>query len=88
MRGTALSFPTKIKFKQIYPLAKSWGTVSTTTPKKLENKESQGGTISPAEKTEQPLVAFSKPPPLPPFLGPLVALSLLETLYSRDGDEK
>ena len=65
------------------------GTVSTTTPKKLENKDSkEGGTFSAAEKTEQPLVAFSKPPPLLPFLGPLVALSLLETLYSRDGDDK
>ncbi|GLT90856.1 hypothetical protein SLE2022_087730 [Rubroshorea leprosula] len=87
MRGIALLLPTKFRFKQINPMARSWGTVSTTIPKKLvENNDSkEAGAISNG-KTD-PIVAFSRPPPLPPFLGPLVALSLLEMWSSRDSDD-
>ncbi|GKV23160.1 hypothetical protein SLEP1_g32925 [Rubroshorea leprosula] len=87
MRGIALFLPTKFRFKQIYPMARSWGTVFTTTPKKLvENNDSkEAGAISNG-KTD-PIVAFSRPPPIPPFLGPLVALSLLEMWSSRDSDD-
>jgi hypothetical protein len=34
-----------------------------------------------------PIVAFSKPPPLPPVFGPLIALSLFEMWSSHDGDD-
>ncbi|GLT78197.1 hypothetical protein SLA2020_497400 [Shorea laevis] len=87
MRVMALSLPAKFRFKQIYPMARSWGTVSTTTPKKLvENNDSkEAGAISNG-KTD-PIVAFSRPPPIPPFLVPLVALSLLEMWSRRDSDD-
>ncbi|KAK7860688.1 hypothetical protein CFP56_033180 [Quercus suber] len=86
MRGTAVLSPAKYKFKQIYPLRRSWGTVATSTPKKRGNNNS--GEEGPVTKEKNdPIVAFSRPPPLPPVLGPLVALSLLETWSSRDSND-
>ncbi|OAY56459.1 uncharacterized protein LOC110608657 [Manihot esculenta] len=88
MRGiAALSLPAKYKFKQVYPVAGSWGTVATSTPKKQEINDSGGGRRVLNEKTD-PIVAFSRPPPLPPVLGPLMALSLFEMWSSHDsGDD-
>ncbi|XP_022737464.1 uncharacterized protein LOC111290429 [Durio zibethinus] len=61
-------------------------TVATSTPRKSENNDPKGGGPFSNDQTE-PIVAFSKPPPQPPLLGPLGALSLLETWSRRDGDE-
>ncbi|GLU05845.1 hypothetical protein SLE2022_229220 [Rubroshorea leprosula] len=86
MLGTTLSLPTKFKFKQNNHMAGPWCTVSIITQKQLQNNDfKEGGAVS-KEKTD-PIVAFSRPPPLPTFLGPLVALSLLETWSSRDSDD-
>ncbi|KAK6274697.1 hypothetical protein POUND7_004406, partial [Theobroma cacao] len=62
------------------------GTVAASTPRKSENNDSEKGEIVSNDQTK-PIVAFSKPPPQPPLLGPLVALSLLETWSRRDGDD-
>lgn len=62
------------------------GTVATSLPKKQENNNT--GEEGPITKEKNgPIVAFSRPPPLPPVLGPLVALSLLETWSSRDSND-
>lgn len=63
------------------------GIVATSTPKKgADDICSHGGVIT-KEKID-PVVTFSRPPPLPPVLGPLVALSLLQTWLNGDtGDE-
>lgn len=61
------------------------GLLATLTPKKLEKEADKRGLAT--KETIDPIVAFSRPPPLPPFLGPLVALSLLETWWNRGTDE-
>ncbi|KAI3689512.1 hypothetical protein L2E82_47472 [Cichorium intybus] len=67
-------------FNRIYPLKTSW--VATVTPKKVkddsfERKEEM-------KKEVDPIVTFSKPPPVPPVLGPLVLYSLWETWSTPD----
>ena len=42
--------------------------------------------LVPNEKMD-PIVAFSRPPPLPPVFGPLIALSLFEMWSTHDGDD-
>ncbi|PON35886.1 hypothetical protein PanWU01x14_332830 [Parasponia andersonii] len=85
LRSKALS-SAKNKLKQMYPLKDSWGTLATTTTKKPgKDVSSEGGTVK--EKGDNPIVVFSKPPPVPPVLGPLIALSLLETWLNRDGND-
>ncbi|WRX17545.1 hypothetical protein QQP08_010032 [Theobroma cacao] len=86
MRGTTALLPAKYKFKQFCPMSGSRGTVAASTPRKSENNDSEKGEIVSNDQTK-PIVAFSKPPPQPPLLGPLVALSLLETWSRRDGDD-
>ncbi|OMO79572.1 hypothetical protein CCACVL1_13569 [Corchorus capsularis] len=54
--------------------------------RKPENNDSTK-TESVSNDQTEPIAAFSRPPPQPPLLGPLVALSLLETLSHRDGDD-
>lgn len=58
---------------------------TTTTKKPGKDGSSEGGNVK--EKAEDPIVVFSRPPPLPPVLGPLIALSLLETWLSRDSND-
>ncbi|GMI88496.1 hypothetical protein like AT4G23493 [Hibiscus trionum] len=86
--GSAAILPAKYKFKKICPTAGSWGTVATSTPRESDdngsNKE-KGGSIS--KDQNEPMVALSKPPPHPHFLGPLLAFSLLETWSRRDADD-
>lgn len=48
--------------------------------------DSEGESVVTKEKAD-PIAAFSKPPPLPPLLGPLAVLSLLETYLSPDGND-
>ncbi|KAF4401688.1 hypothetical protein G4B88_000736 [Cannabis sativa] len=83
----AFSFaPAKNKIKQLYPLKDSWGTLSSTTTKKQgKDVTSSGGTLK--EKPENPIAIFSRPPPLPPVLGPFIVLSLMETWSTRDGND-
>ncbi|KAJ4850460.1 hypothetical protein Tsubulata_036797, partial [Turnera subulata] len=42
-RATALLPATKYKFKHTNPMAGSWGTVATSTPKQRENNDSGEG---------------------------------------------
>lgn len=61
--------------------------VTTTTPKERGNNQGlreEGNATK--EKVDQ-IVTFSKPPPVPPVFGPLVALSVFETWYSRDSND-
>lgn len=54
-------------------------------PRKQTNENAAEAHIE-KEKAE-PVVAFSRPPPLPPVLGPLVALSVLESWNKRDNND-
>lgn len=56
-------------------------------PKKLGNEETDKGKTIADEKVTEPIVAFSRPPPLPSFLGPLVALSFLESWSRNDSND-
>ncbi|KAJ6695402.1 hypothetical protein OIU74_014518 [Salix koriyanagi] len=86
MRGIAALLPAKYKFKQIRSMTGSWGTVATSTRKKQEGNASAETVLVPNEKMD-PIVAFSRPPPLPPVFGPLIALSFFEMWSSHDGDD-
>lgn len=55
------------------------------TPRKQTNEDARVAHIQKV-KTE-PIAAFSKPPPIPPALGPLVVLSLLELWNKRDNND-
>ncbi|KAJ1416131.1 hypothetical protein SESBI_17653 [Sesbania bispinosa] len=86
MRGLVL-LTAKNRFKQIYPLNGSRGILATSTPKKQENNESGEMGLATNKEMIDPIVTFSRPPPLPPVLGPLVALSLLEAWWNRPTDD-
>ncbi|KAG5389669.1 hypothetical protein IGI04_031210, partial [Brassica rapa subsp. trilocularis] len=82
-------FPAPIdKLKPIYSVSRSHGkVVRTIIPKKLENvNNSERETMKKTEETVDPVVAFSKPPPFTPFVGPLLVYSLLQSWFSGDED--
>lgn len=83
MIRTETLVPALTKFKTIFPAGGK--LVGTMIPKKQANDDA-GEAQMKAENIE-PLVAFSRPPPIPPFLGPLVALSLLESWSRRDSND-
>lgn len=59
----------------------------TIIPKKLENvNNSERETMKKTKETVEPIVAFSKPPPFTPFVGPLLVYSLLQSWFSGDED--
>lgn len=59
----------------------------TSVPKKLGNENNMEiETMKKIEETVEPMVAFSRPPPFSPFVGPLVMYSLLQSWSSRDED--
>ena len=55
--------------------------------KKQGNEETGKQRTIQDEKVTEPIVAFSRPPPLPSFLGPLVALSVLESCSRSDSND-
>ncbi|KAL0408155.1 UNVERIFIED_CONTAM: hypothetical protein Sradi_1749900 [Sesamum radiatum] len=71
------------KFRPIGASGGRW--VGTVTPRKGTN-DNAGEACVEKEKAE-PIVAFSRPPALPPFLGTLVALSVLESWTKRDSSD-
>ncbi|KAL1219637.1 hypothetical protein V5N11_007228 [Cardamine amara subsp. amara] len=82
-------FPALIeKLKPIFPVSGPNGkVVRTIVPKKLGNENhSERETIKKIEETVEPLVAFSRPPPFSPFIGPLLMYSLFQSWSSRDED--
>ncbi|KAF8095937.1 hypothetical protein N665_0320s0064 [Sinapis alba] len=79
-------FPALIdKLKPIFPVSRSHGKVMRTiVPKKLGNvNNTERETI---KKTVEPMVAFSRPPPFTPFVGPLLVYSLLQSCSRGDED--
>ncbi|CAN6718693.1 unnamed protein product [Malus baccata var. baccata] len=64
MRGIIALSPSRIKFKRLYPIKGSWGTLASSTPKKLGNYDNAEGETVTKEKTE-PMVAFNRPSPFP-----------------------
>lgn len=62
------------------------GILATTTPKKQENNESGEMGLATKEMVD-PIVTFGRPPPLPPVIGPLVALSLLESWWNCSAED-
>uniref|UniRef100_A0A1J3CYX2 Uncharacterized protein n=1 Tax=Noccaea caerulescens TaxID=107243 RepID=A0A1J3CYX2_NOCCA len=76
------------KLKPIFPVSGSNGKlVRTMVPKKRGNEiYSDGETMKKIEETVEPMVAFSRPPPFSPFVGPLVMYSLLQSWSTRDED--
>lgn len=90
MRGAAsISFLRSIK-KQVYPFQGTWGgIVPSLEPKRPTNEESSKGRIRTIadEKAAESIVAFSRPPPLPPFLGPLIILSLWDPWSRNDNND-
>ncbi|KAL2517168.1 Uncharacterized protein Adt_13415 [Abeliophyllum distichum] len=83
MSGIASSRSLARKFSPIFSSEGRW--VGIMTPKKQVNDDAGEANIQ-KEKAE-PVAAFSRPPPLPPFLGPLVALSMLESWTKHDNND-
>ncbi|KAM3263281.1 hypothetical protein P3L10_000275 [Capsicum annuum] len=84
MIGTKTLVPAITKFiRTTFPSGSR--IVGTMTPKKQANDDAGEAQIK--VENAEPLVAFSRPPPIPPFLGPLVALSLLESWSKRDNKD-
>ncbi|CDY63420.1 hypothetical protein HID58_041537 [Brassica napus] len=82
-------FPALINnLKPIFPASGSNGKVVRTIVPKKPGNESNGEreTMKKIEESVEPLVAFSRPPPFAPFIGPLVMYSLLQAWSSRDED--
>ncbi|KAL1834782.1 hypothetical protein ACET3Z_004433 [Daucus carota] len=82
MRGAATFSCVKNKFN---PIRVKWGAKAISVPKKPLNNDA--GEVMIVKEKVDPIVAFSKPPPLPPVIGPLVVLSLLDSYFSRDNDD-
>ncbi|XP_027362580.1 uncharacterized protein LOC113870182 [Abrus precatorius] len=81
-----LFLPAIRRFRQLYSMNGSRGILATSTPRKQENNEA-GETGLATKEMVDPIVDFSRPPPLPPFMGTLVVLSLLETWWNRGTDD-
>ncbi|KAJ0247214.1 Uncharacterized protein HA466_0166490 [Hirschfeldia incana] len=82
-------FPALIdKLKPIFTVSRSHGKVERTIiPKKLGSvNDTERETVKKIEETVEPMVAFSRPPPFTPFVGPLLVYSLLQSWSSGDED--
>ncbi|XP_044970411.1 uncharacterized protein LOC123430623 isoform X2 [Hordeum vulgare subsp. vulgare] len=86
MRGSARSL-VETATRQIKPGNGFARLMTITTPQKHEKGINPTQSALPKDENVEPLVAFSRPPPLPPVLGPLIALSLFQT-SSTDEDKK
>nr|ACC91276.1 unknown [Capsella rubella] len=74
------------KLKPIFPVSGS-KVVRTVVPKKPVNgNNSESETMKKMEETVEPMVAFSRPPPYSPIVGPLLMYSLLQSWSSHDED--
>ncbi|KAK1272515.1 hypothetical protein QJS04_geneDACA017338 [Acorus gramineus] len=62
------------------------GMTAILTPRKHDDSEFKDEHVLLMNGKVEPIVAFSRPPPLPPFIGRLVALSLLEMGLSGDDE--
>ncbi|XP_014661027.1 uncharacterized protein LOC101757776 [Setaria italica] len=85
MRGPA-KFLVQNAIRHIKPVNGRASMPTVTTQKHGKENTSSESAITKDENVE-PLVAFSRPPPLPPVLGPLFVLSFFE-MSSGDEDNK
>ncbi|TVT99698.1 hypothetical protein EJB05_39614 [Eragrostis curvula] len=85
MRGAA-RFLAQSATKPIKPV-NAQARMMTVTPQRHEKENSSSESAMTKDENVEPLVAFSRPPPLPPVLGPLVAFSFFQML-SGDDDKK
>ncbi|KAK1326637.1 hypothetical protein QJS10_CPA01g02377 [Acorus calamus] len=85
MRGIT-KLPVKNILKQMYPAEGATRMTAILTPRKHDDGEFKDEHVLLMNGKVEPIVAFSRPPPLPPFIGPLVALSLLEMGLSGDDE--
>ncbi|KAJ1272361.1 hypothetical protein BS78_06G196100 [Paspalum vaginatum] len=86
MRGAA-RFLVQSATKQIKPVNGPARLMTVTTPQRHGSEDSSSKSLVTKDENVEPLVAFSRPPPLPPVLGPLVMLSFLE-MSSSDEESK
>ncbi|VFQ68029.1 unnamed protein product [Cuscuta campestris] len=74
------------KLRPTHQLKGRW--VGTMMPRRQESDDrgggGEGGRGQIGKENHDPVAAFSSPPPIPPFMGPLVVLSLLQP---RDGND-
>ena len=61
------------------------GTMTVTAPQKHGKENDSSESVITKDENVEPLVAFGRPPPLPPVLGPLFVLSFFEM---SSGDEE
>ncbi|KAL6651254.1 hypothetical protein ACP70R_010179 [Stipagrostis hirtigluma subsp. patula] len=86
MRGTA-RFLVQSATKQIKHANGLARTMTVSTPQRHEKENNSSESVITKDENVEPLVAFGRPPPVPPVLGPLVVLSLFE-MSSGDDDNK
>ncbi|XP_047062822.1 uncharacterized protein LOC124670355 [Lolium rigidum] len=86
MRASAKSLA-ETAARQIKPVNGLARLMTITTPQKHEKEINSTKSALAKDENAEPLVAFSRPPPMPPVLGPLIALSLFQT-SSSDEDNK
>lgn len=87
MRGAARRLvQSATKTRQINPVNGLARMPAITTPQRHGNENTSSESVVTKDENVEPLVAFSRPPPLPPVLGPLVVLSVFE-MSSGGGDE-
>ncbi|KAL4186857.1 hypothetical protein AMTRI_Chr09g16010 [Amborella trichopoda] len=83
----ATKLPIKNVLKKCYP-TRTWEALVAPSSGRQHGSEQLGrGPVTndkaPLQDDKYPVIAFSKPP-LPPFLGPLLVLSLLNTNSSKE----
>lgn len=86
MRGSAKAL-VETTTRQIKPVNGLARLMTITTPQKHEKEIKSTESVLAKDENVEPLVAFSRPPPMPPVLGSLIALSLFQT-SSSDEDKK
>ncbi|KAL5214755.1 hypothetical protein ABZP36_003907 [Zizania latifolia] len=87
MRGAA-RFLVENATRQIKPVNGLPRLMTVTTPHKNGKENNSSDSVLTKDENIEPLVAFSRPPPLPPVLGPLIMLSLFDMSTGSDEDNK
>uniref|UniRef100_A0A0D9W8H8 Uncharacterized protein n=2 Tax=Leersia perrieri TaxID=77586 RepID=A0A0D9W8H8_9ORYZ len=86
--GGAARFILENVTRQIKPVNGLPRLMTITTPQKHGMENNSNESVLAKDENTEPLVAFSRPPPLPPVLGPLIVLSLFNTSSGGDEDKK
>ncbi|KAK9143829.1 hypothetical protein Syun_013229 [Stephania yunnanensis] len=86
MRGTTELLYAKSFLRQIRPTKGAIGSMLKSVCSKRGNNDVKGEGVPNTDNKVEPIAVFSKPP-LPPVLGPVAALSLLELGSNYDRNE-